>query len=172
MSYKSQALPNPGILKDVQILVVDNDADSRYLHKIVFEAHGAQVTTIESIADSMALLEYLIPDILICEIRFFNEDVLTLIERIKTVALDQGKVIPILIVSASCNASFAQNLLAMVEDYLLKPTDINRLVDEVWNLVRLAKATLKPQIFKRLVKHKAGMKHHAPATTHLAASLI
>jgi CheY-like chemotaxis protein len=165
MSNKGQTLPNPGIFKDVQILVVDNDADSRYLHKVLLEIYGAQVMTIESIADAMALLEYLVPDILICEIRFFGEDVLSLIQRIKTVALGRDRAIPILVVSASCEASFAQNLLIMVESYLLKPIDLDHLIDEVWNLVYLAKAAQTVNIQDWLVKHRAWKKHYATATT-------
>jgi CheY-like chemotaxis protein len=165
MTYESQSLPHPGILKDIQILIVDNDADSRYLCKTLFEIYGAQVTTLESIANSIALLDHLIPDIVICEIRFFNEDVLSLIQKIKTVSLGRERVIPILVVSAYCVAGFAQNLLTMVEDYLLKPIDIDHLVDEVWNLVHLAKETQKVNIQDWAVKHGATI------TAYLAAPL-
>lgn len=171
MFYESQIFPNSGILKDIHILVVDNDADNRYLHKTLFEAYGAQVTSLGLIADAMTLLEYLIPDILICEIRFFNEDILSLIQKIKTVALGQDREIPILVVSAYCSADFAQNLLAMVENYLLKPIDIDHLVDEVWNLVYLAKSTQKVNIKDWVEEHRVWTKHHTIATTHLAASL-
>jgi response regulator RpfG family c-di-GMP phosphodiesterase len=172
MSCESQTLPNPGILKDVHILIVDSDFDSRYLYKILFETYGAQVTDIESIADAMTLLDYLVPDILICEIKFFNEDVLPLIQRIKAVALGQDCVIPTLVVSAYCAASFAQNLLAMVEDYLLKPIDIDHFVDEVWNLVHLAKSTKKVNIQDWVVKHRVWAGHCTTVATRLAESLI
>ncbi|HSM80356.1 MAG TPA: response regulator [Nodosilinea sp.] len=166
MSYESQTLSSFGILKDVQILVVDNDADSRCLYKVLFEIYGAQVTTVDSIADSMTLLEYLVPDILVCELRFLNEDVWPLIQRIKAVALGQGQRIPILVASASCAVSFAQKLLPLVDDYLLKPVDVNHLVDDVWNLVHLAKATKVVNIQDWVLKHKDWAKDHATATTH------
>ncbi len=161
MSYENHALPNPGILKDVQVLVVDNDADSRYLHKELFEIYGAQVTTMESIADAITLLESLVPDIVICEIRFLGEDVSALFQRVKAVALGRERVIPILVVSASCLASLAQNLLAGVEDHLLKPIDINHLVDKVWRLIRLAKSTERATTQDWGVKHRDRTNHHS-----------
>jgi CheY-like chemotaxis protein len=146
MTPKNCVLLNSGILKDFQILIVDNDTDSLYLHKELLEIYGAQVTTMDSIADAIILLESLVPDIMICEIRFFGEDVSALFQRIKAVALGRERIIPILVVSASCLASFAQILLTEVEDYLLKPIDINHLVDKVWNLICLAKSTEKATI--------------------------
>lgn len=145
MFYESQFLPSADILKDIQILVVDNDADSQYLYKILLEIHGAQVTTVKSIADAITFLDCLVPDLLICEIRFFDEDVLALIQRVKAVSLGESQEIPILVVSAYCSASFAQSLLAMVEDYLLKPIDIDHLAGEVWNLVHLGKSAQRNQ---------------------------
>ncbi|MBD1874738.1 response regulator [Nodosilinea sp. FACHB-131] len=154
MSDSSQALSNPGLLKDVQILVVDNDADSRYLYKVLFEICGAQVTPVESIADAIALLDDLVPDILICESSFFNEDTSSLVQRIRAVALDRERTIPILVVSAYYLAKFVQKMFPVVEDCLLKPIDVEKLVDEVWNLVRLAKSTEKAGIQDWVIKHR------------------
>jgi len=172
MFHESQTLPNPGILNDIQILVVDSDADNQYFHKTLLEIYGAQVTTLESIADALVSLDYLIPDILICDIRFFGEDILSLIQRIKTVASDREREIPILVVSAYCSADFARNLLTMIEDSLLKPIDINHLVNKVWNLVHLAKSTQKVNSPAWVEGHRVYTKCHATATKHLATSLI
>lgn len=160
MSCKSQILPNPGILKDIRILVVDNNADSRYLHQVLFEKCGAQVTSLGSIAAAILCLESFTPDILVCEIRFFNEDILSLVQKIKTVALGQEQKIPILVVSAYCLASFAPELLTMVEDYMLKPIDIDYLVAEVWNLVHSAKPAQKVKIQDSIEKDRARTKRH------------
>ncbi|WP_035984341.1 response regulator [Leptolyngbya sp. KIOST-1] len=164
MSSESQIAFNPGILKDVRILIVDNDADSRYLYKVLFEIYGALVTETESIASAMTFLEWLTPDIVICEVRFFEEDVLLLIQKIKILALGRDRTIPVLIVSAYCAAKFAQSLLTMVEDYLPKPIDIDHLVDEVWNLVHLSKSTRKVNIQDWVEKRKVWTKQRAIAT--------
>lgn len=158
MVYVSQTLPNLDILEDIQIIVVDNDCDNRHLHTIVLETYGARVTSLESIADSIAVLEYLIPDILICELRFFNEDILSLIHRVKSISLSYKRIIPILVISAYCSAGFSQNLLTMIEDYLLKPIDIDQLVDQVWSLVHLSKSTRQVNIQDWMAKHRAWTK--------------
>ncbi|NMF81828.1 response regulator [Nodosilinea sp. P-1105] len=169
MIYDSQLLLNPSILAGAQILVVDNDDDSRCICKTLFETCGAQVTTLESIADAVTLLDYLVPDILICEIRFFNEDFLPLIQKAKNIILGQKEAIPILMVSAFCAASFSHDLLAMAEGHLLKPIDIGDLVDEVQNLVRPTQVLQTVNSQDRVVKPRAWKKSHAAATAHLAA---
>lgn len=162
MSTLHQPLPNPNILKDVQILVVDNDADSRYLCTVLFESYGATVKTTEFIDDAIALLERFTPDILVCEIRFVDEDVWPLIRRIRAISLSRNQIIPILIASAYCLASFAQDLIANAEAHLLKPFDVESLVNEVWNLVHLSKTSLQPHIQDWVVSHRAWKNHQAP----------
>jgi two-component SAPR family response regulator len=93
MSHLSQFVPSLSVLKDVRILVVDNDSDSRYLCSILFEIYGAKVTTIESIADALTLLDWFIPDILICEIKFSDETVVSLIQRVRAIGLGCDRII-------------------------------------------------------------------------------
>ncbi|MBW4550484.1 MAG: response regulator [Aphanocapsa sp. GSE-SYN-MK-11-07L] len=130
-------LPNLEILKDVQILVVDHHRDSRDLDAYLLESYGANVVTIGSIKGALDILDRLTPDILICEIAFPGERVNTLIERVKHLALIAERVIPILVTSTCPATSFAQHLTAKVEAYLLKPIDLDDLVDQVQNLLRL-----------------------------------
>ncbi|MBW4481031.1 MAG: response regulator [Tildeniella torsiva UHER 1998/13D] len=146
----------------MQILVVDNDADSRYLCTVLFESYGATVTTTEFINDAIALIERFTPDILICEIRFMDEDIWPLIRRIRAVSLSRDQIIPILIASAYCLANFAQDLIANAEAYLLKPFDVESLVDEVWNLVHLSKTSLQPHIQDWVANHENWKNHEAP----------
>jgi CheY-like chemotaxis protein len=129
--------PDLEILKDVQILVVDNHRDSRDLDAFLLESYGANVATIGSIQGALDLLDGLTPDILICEMRFYGESVDSLIERVRHLALIAERAIPILITSTYPATSFAQYLTAKVEAYLVKPIDLDDLVAEVRNLVRL-----------------------------------
>jgi CheY-like chemotaxis protein len=130
-------LENLEILKDVKILVVDNHRDSRDLDAFLLESYGAKVVTTGSIKDALGLLNHLTPDILICEMRFNGENVNSLIERVRHLALIAEKVIPILVTSTYPIASFTQHLTAKVEAYLLKPIDLDDLVDYTRNLIRL-----------------------------------
>ena len=127
--------PNLDILQDVQILVVDNDVDSRDLCLLLFESYGAKVKTIGSIKDALALLNGFVPDILICEVRFLNESVYPLIEHIRHIARSSGRAIPILVTSTCGLKSLSQYLTIKVEAYLIKPIDIDSFVDQVWHLM-------------------------------------
>ena len=137
-------------LKDIRVLVVDNDGDSRYLWTVLLESYNAQVKAIGTVKDALSLLDWFIPDILICEIRFLGESVYPLIYQIKYIALSNGKSIPILVASASPLTIFAQHLIVQFEDYLLKPIDIETFVEAVWSLTRLPQLPLNTKSLKLL----------------------
>lgn len=157
MSNINRSFHNPSLLRDARILVADNDADSLYMYTVLFESCGAQVKTAASISDAIDLLDCFTPDILVCEIQFANETVLPLLQRMKALA-GRDRVIPILAVSAYCSARSAQNLLEFFKFYLLKPTDVEFLVDEVWKLICLSKATNQLNIQDWVAKQKTWTK--------------
>lgn len=134
-----------GLIKGVNILVVDNDANSRYLWTFLLEEYGAKVMAFESIKDALATLEYCVPNLLICEIRFLGESVLPLLDRIKGISVDHEKIIPILITSTCSFANFA-HLFYYIEVeaavYLLKPIDIEDFVDTALKLLFLPSVAL------------------------------
>ncbi|BAU15344.1 similar to two-component response regulator [Leptolyngbya sp. NIES-3755] len=132
----SNKLLNPEILKNVQILIVENDRDNRDLYAFVLESCGARVTTTSSVKDGLASLNRLMPGVLICEMRFLGEGVYPLIRRAKYLALKHGSIIPILITSTCSIAEFTQQSKFNTEAYLLKPVNLNSFVDKVWNLTQ------------------------------------
>lgn len=136
MMLNSNKLLNPEILKNVPILIVDNDQDSRELYAFVLESCGAQVTTVSSVEDGLASINKWMPRVLICEIRFPGESVYPLIRRVKYLALKRGSNTSILITSTCSIADFTQQPRFKTEAYLLKPVKLDELVNEVWNLTR------------------------------------
>jgi CheY-like chemotaxis protein len=135
---------NPRMLEDAQILVVDNDRDSRDLFAFVLEDHGAKVTTSGSIQDALDFLDWYIPTVLICEMRFLGESVYPLIQRVRFLAFSSGRPLPILVTSTCDPISLVQQLTVKIEAYLLKPIDIDDFVDQVWNLARLSSTVYLP----------------------------
>ncbi len=136
-----ELLLNPGMLKDVQILVVDNDRDSRDLYAFLLDSYGAKVTALGSIKEALDLLHWCIPALLICEMRFLGESVDPLIQHVRDLALSSGSMIPILITSTCSLANLAQPLQIKIEAYLLKPINIDFFVEAVWNLTHRSKLT-------------------------------
>lgn len=143
---------NFGILKDVQILVVDNDYDNRYLYSILLEELGAKVTSASSIEQALSLLDWLVPDIMVSEINFKGERVDPLMQRLKYLAIANGKPIPILVTSTCPTKSLDQYVQVGVEAYLLKPIYPDDLVFNIWSLLLLVKISHPPTIQDRSAK--------------------
>ncbi len=119
----------------MNLLVVDNDCDSRALYAAVFEGYGAEVTAVSSVNLALKLFDPLTFDILICELRFAGERIEPLIQQVREMTLTGGRATPILATSTCSPAELTQNLAIQVDAYLLKPIAIDCLVAEVWNLV-------------------------------------
>ncbi|MBD2465257.1 response regulator [Oscillatoria sp. FACHB-1407] len=130
---------NPKMLKEVQILLVDNDCDTQDLYTFLLEDQGAKVTTSTSIQDALDVLDGYIPNLMICEMRFLGESVLPLIQRVRSLAVGTGRSIPILVISTCDPIHLAQQLTVKVEAYLLKPIDLEAFLNQVRNLERLPK---------------------------------
>lgn len=138
MLITNELLLNPGLLKNVKILVVDNDRDSRDLYACLLESYGAKVTTISSIKNALDFLDWYIPTILICETRFLGESIYPLIQNVRNLALSTGKMLPVMVTSTGSPKNFAQQWKLEVEAYLLKPIDLDHFVHEIWKLTLLS----------------------------------
>lgn len=160
MSVANNFLPNSGILKEIEILLVDNDCDSRALYSFLLERDGAKVTAIGSIQAALDLLTWHIPAILICDLRFLGESVDPLIQCIRELAVDSGRAIPILATSTCPPMSLAQQLKLGINSHLRKPIDVDCLVSEVWNLTPL----LQTQSYE---SHQSLISHWNRGANHL-----
>lgn len=123
------------ILKDVQILLVDNDRDTRDMYNVLFKDYGATLIAAKSIKEASEMLNWLLPNILVCEIKFSGESVYPLLRQLRFMKTAYGRHIPILVTSASPTNSFDQIQGVEVEGYLLKPIEPEHLVLKIWSLL-------------------------------------
>lgn len=131
----------PSMFNDVKILAVDNDRDTGFLYTALFENYNVTVLATSSIKEALSLLNRFVPDILICEARFLGESVLPLIQRVRSIAQDRHKLIPIFMTSTCSAINLSEHLKVKVEAYQMKPIDLDQFVAEVWNLMLLSKIT-------------------------------
>ncbi|MEH2229743.1 MAG: response regulator [Nostoc sp.] len=125
-----------GILKGVQVLVVDNDRDSRDLYAFLLEDLSANVIIAGSIKEALEILSWFTPNIVVSEIRFLGESIYTLLNTLDAIEADNGKHIPIIVTSTSTTGTCDQIPDVEFEEYLLKPFDLDEFVSMIVNQVQ------------------------------------
>jgi CheY-like chemotaxis protein len=125
-----------GILKGVQVLVVDNDRDSRDLYAILLEDLSANVITSGSVKEALETLSWFTPNIIVCEIRFLGESIYTLLNTLNAMEAINHKHIPIIVTSTSITGTGDQIPDVKFEEYLLKPFDLDKFVSMIVNQVQ------------------------------------
>lgn len=126
------------ILKGVQVLVIDNDNDSEEMYNILLTHFDAIVTFSRSVKDALEILDWLIPNIIVCEIRFLGESVYRLIEKLHAMEAGNGNHIPIIVTSTGDNSKEKQIPGVEFESYLLKPFNLEELVSTIANLIQVS----------------------------------
>jgi CheY-like chemotaxis protein len=88
-------------IKDVRVLVVDDETDARALVKRLLEGAHAVVTAAESADDAIKLLQRGKKfDVVICDIGMPGEDGYSLIKRIRSLGTTRGAAIPAIALTA------------------------------------------------------------------------
>ena len=127
------------VLKGVQVLVVDNDNDCGEMYDTLLNHFDVIVTLARSVKNALDILDWLIPNIIVCEIRFLGESVYRLFEKLHAMEVGSGNHIPI-IVTSTCHISSRKQIDDVeFEGYLLKPFDPEELVLRIVNLMEIIK---------------------------------
>ncbi len=87
-------------LRDIRILVVDDDADGLDLATLVLVNAGADVRAAPSPAAAMAVLEGWLADVLVTDLEMPGEDGVSLLRRARRVMTLQGRRLPALALTA------------------------------------------------------------------------
>ncbi|BAY80189.1 response regulator receiver protein (plasmid) [Nostoc linckia NIES-25] len=131
-------MPNKSIsLKQLRLLVVDDDPDTRKILTILFKLEGAEVIAAACASEALEAMLYFKPDILICDICLPGEDGYSLLEKIRTLNKQQTeREIPAIALTAFVHEEDRiYGLLTGFHSYLYKPIDLKELVFLVSNLI-------------------------------------
>jgi signal transduction histidine kinase/ActR/RegA family two-component response regulator len=124
-----------GLLAGVRLLVVDDEADTRSLMKVLLEKAGATVATAGSAHDALRMLPELRPDVLISDIGMPDADGLTLVRRVRSLPAAQGGETPALALTAFARSEDRRKaLLSGFQMHLAKPVEPAELVLSVASL--------------------------------------
>lgn len=123
-------------LAGLNILVVDDDDDSRFYITTVLEADGA---TVVAVASALAALEALTnwqPDVFIFDIAMPGEDGYTLIRKVRALTADKGGQVPAVALTAYADSEDRMRALeAGFQTHVPKPVDPSQLVEIVADVV-------------------------------------
>ena len=129
---------NLSILNGLQILVVDDNADTRELIVFILEQSGGQVVAASSVCEALEALEQLKPDVLVSDIGMPDEDGYSLIRKVRAQEAEQGE--KILAVALTAFARDEERRLALqagFQVHVSKPIEPEELVAVVANLAKV-----------------------------------
>lgn len=126
-------------LSGIQLLLVEDDADSSELLTIALAQEGATVTAVGSVSEAINLLEHLKPDLVISDIGLPEEDGYALMAHLNQLNATQQDRIPAIALTAFASDDECTRVLAAgFQWYLSKPIDPDELIRIV---VRVVAAT-------------------------------
>ncbi|WP_199300241.1 response regulator [Trichocoleus sp. FACHB-262] len=132
-----ETMRHPRLMKQLQVLVVDNDPDSRHLLTVLFAAYGIRTIATASACKALAILQDIQPDLLISELALPGEDGYCLMQQVKALESRQQVQIPaIALTGYNRKSDQAQALAVGFRRYLVKPVDIDELMITVADLTK------------------------------------
>jgi two-component system, OmpR family, response regulator len=127
-------------LKGLRLLVVDDDFNTRKILGILFKLEGAEIITVASVAEALAVMSYFQPDILLFDICLPGEDGYSLLEKVRKLHKQKSQPeIPAIAMTAFVDEKERlYAFLAGFQRHLYKPIDLKELVSMVANLTTLS----------------------------------
>jgi PAS domain S-box-containing protein len=124
-------------LNDLQVLVVDDDADTRDYVCTVLQECGAKVTAVASVRLARLALEQSQPDVLIGDISMPEEDGYTLIRQLRNLEAEKGGYLPAIALTAYARPQDCQQALESgFQMYVSKPVEPTQLINSVAKLMQ------------------------------------
>ncbi|MFN6566433.1 ATP-binding protein [Dendronalium sp. ChiSLP03b] len=127
--------PTNSILTGIQILVVDDDTDTREFYTFMLELAGAKVIAVASAVEALQALAESEPDILLSDIGMPETDGYMLMRQVKALQA-HGKQIPAIALTAYAgDFNQQQALKAGFQKHLAKPIEPEELVNVIATLI-------------------------------------
>jgi CheY-like chemotaxis protein len=127
-------------LAGLDILLIEDDRDSRELMHLFLEQSGARVLEADSAAPAFNLLHRpgrRLPDLILSDLAMPEEDGYSLIARIRKLPAEEGGQVPAIALSAFATAESKKRALdAGFHRYATKPFDPDTLLSTILELVK------------------------------------
>lgn len=124
-------------LDKIEILIVDDDVDSREFITFVLETAGANVTQATSALEALQILTQLKPKIIVSDIGMPEIDGYMLMRQIRNLSKEQGGATPAVALTAyASECDREQAISAGFQKHIPKPIEPDELISVVIELVR------------------------------------
>jgi CheY-like chemotaxis protein len=121
-------------------LIVDDDADARFLTGQLLTARGAQVTVVGSARDALNAMKQKHFDVIVADIGMPGEDGYALIRAVRALTMQEGGRTPAVAMTAYASLrDREQALVAGFDWHVPKPVDPEALVDAIANAISPAR---------------------------------
>ncbi|HKG47337.1 MAG TPA: PAS domain S-box protein [Pyrinomonadaceae bacterium] len=111
-------------LKNLRILIVEDDPDTQELLKTVLQQHGAEVAAVGSAANALAEIKRAKPNLIISDIAMAGENGYEFIRKIRSLGPEAGGHIPAIALTAYAGATDQRRALrAGFQTHLAKPVE-------------------------------------------------
>jgi two-component system CheB/CheR fusion protein len=129
---RGEGIPVYQQLKDLPILVVDDDLATREAVTDMLTGLGARVRAAGSVAEAMTAVQEHRPKVLLCDIAMPGEDGYSFIRKLRALGRDRGGETPALALTAlAAEGDDQRSLVAGFQMHLTKPVDVARLSEAV-----------------------------------------
>ena len=127
------------ILQGLQLLVVDDEADTREFLAFILEQSGAEVTAVSSAKAALRSLKQLKPDVIVSDIGMPQEDGYALLRQVRALESEATRQIPAIALTAYAGEDYRQLALAAgFQLHISKPVDAVELVKAIAKLAEAA----------------------------------
>ncbi len=124
-------------LRGVQVLVIDDETDSREFVAFVLEQAGASVTTASTAGAGFLALTQSPPDVLLSDIGMPDLDGYMLMQQIRALPPEQGGQIPAIALTAYAGEiNYQQAITAGFQQHISKPVEPETLVQAISQLLQ------------------------------------
>ncbi len=133
-----------GNLNGLQILLVDDEADTRDFLEFVLKEFGATVTAVSSAEQALSTLEQFTPDLLLSDIGMPQQDGYTLIRQVRTQLPAPQRDLPAIALTAyATQEDAARAIAAGFQHHLSKPVEPATLIQTISDLMQQPTSTVK-----------------------------
>jgi CheY-like chemotaxis protein len=122
-------------LKEISVLVVEDDTDTRELLRILFQSEGGLVTATASVQEALSAYDRSRPDVIVADIGMPDYNGYTLIGRVRARDREHGNVTPAIALTAYATAMDRDTVLsAGFQVHMPKPFEPDRLISVIADL--------------------------------------